>query len=71
MICGKNRQEISVFEEIFIFYTNQFYLKMMKTDSILSGAYTKREVSSLQKLAFSKEKEGNQVLFILKLYTAA
>ena len=71
MICGKNRQEISVFEEFFIFYTNQFCLKMMKTDSILSGAYTKREVSSLKKLAFSKEKEGNQVLFIFKLYMTA
>ena len=46
MICGKNRQEISVFEEIFIFYTNQFYLKMMKTDSINYGAYTKTEISS-------------------------
>ncbi len=35
MVYGKNLKEISVFENIFDFYTNRFYLKTMKTDSIV------------------------------------
>ncbi len=59
MVCGKNWQEISVFENISEFYTSQFYSKMLKTDSILSSASTKRDISSLDKTSFFEEKKSN------------
>ena len=64
MVCDKNWQEISVFENFFDFYTNQFYLKMLKTDSILSGASTKREISSLPKTSFFKGNRRKSNLLI-------
>ncbi len=63
MVCGKNWQEISVFENILKFYTNRFYLKMMKTDSGLTGASTKSEISFFLKTSFFKGKR-KEIQFI-------
>ena len=63
MVCGENWQEINVFENFFDFYTNRFYSKMLKTNSIFNSASTMREISFYKKLAFSEENEGNKVCF--------
>ncbi len=69
MVCGRNWQEISVFENILKFYTSRFYLKMMKTDSSLTGASTKREISFFLKTSFFEGKRKEiQFVCIKALY---
>ena len=68
MVYGKNWKEISVFENIFDFYTNRFYLKTMKTDSIvLTVLPLRRKFPPRKKLVFSKKKRAIKLVYIKAL----